>query len=149
MQISGQLEWRTMSKMIVLAWPDPYGTIPYHHDHILNGRLFGRVDVHVSVMNVIGVTVFSGAAWFTVEKWSQEMSLTSPWPIRTHTLYYSWLHGTYELSFFVELCFLPWHLTPMSGNRISIRGTNRNDVQYWHARSGEVVFYVIKLLIPL
>jgi hypothetical protein len=66
--------------------------------------------------------------------------------IRTHTLYYLWLHGTYELSFFVEMCFLPWHLTPMSGNRISIRGRNRNDAQYWHVRSGEVVFYAIMLL---
>ena len=61
----------------------------------------------------------------------------------------TWLNGTYELSFFVEMCFLPWHLTPMSGNRISIHGTNRNDVHYWRVRSGEVVFYAIVHFIPL
>jgi len=45
MQISGQLEWPTMSKM----QNDCFGMTglwwQYHHDHILKGRLFGRVDV--------------------------------------------------------------------------------------------------------
>ena len=57
MQISGQLEWPTMSKM----QNDCFGMNglwwQYHHDHILKGRLFGRVDV----------TVFSCAACFVVE----------------------------------------------------------------------------------
>ena len=45
MQISGQLEWPTMSNM----QNDCFGMNglwwQYHHDHILKGRLFGRVDV--------------------------------------------------------------------------------------------------------
>ena len=45
MQISGQLEWPTMSNM----QNDCFGMNgllwQYHHDHILKGRFFGRVDV--------------------------------------------------------------------------------------------------------
>ena len=72
----------------------------------------------------------------------QEMSLTSPWPIRIQTVVLRG-YGTLRTLIFVEMCFLSWHLTPLSGNRISIRGTNWKHAQYLRVRSGEVVFYAI------
>jgi hypothetical protein len=74
-------------------------------------------------VNVLSVTVFFGAACVTVEQWSQEMSLTSPWPIRIHTFIIPDYMELTNSCFFVEICFLPWHLTPMSGNRISVHNT--------------------------
>ena len=82
-------------------------------------------------LNDVNMLFFSGAACFIVGQWC-------PWP-----------YMTYELSFFAEMWFLPWHLSRMSGNRISIHGTNQNDAQYWRVRSGEVVFYAIVHFIPL
>jgi hypothetical protein len=73
-------------------------------------------------VNVIGVTVFSSAACFMVEAATGDephvpmahpdsnFCFTSPWDLRTLVI--------------VEMCFLPWHLTSMSGNRISIHRTN-------------------------
>ena len=44
---------------------------------------------------------------------------------------------------FIEICFLSWHLMPMSGNIFSIHGTNRKHAQYVRVRSWEVDFYAI------
>ena len=88
-------------------------------------------------MNVLGVTVFSGTACFVVEAATRD----DPWPIRIQT-FFSRLWDLRTLVF-VEMCFLSWHVTPMSGNRISIHGTNRKHEQYLRVRSGEVVFYAI------
>ena len=72
----------------------------YHHDHILKGRFFGRVDVcecawcdcFFPVLHVL---------WL---RRPQEMSLTSPWPIRIQTFVLR-NYGTCELSFSLRYAF--------------------------------------------
>ena len=109
------------AKVVLPAWPNQY-----HHDHNWNGRLLFGTGWMTWIC-----CFFFGAACFIVGQWC-------PWP-----------YMTYELSFFAEMWFLPWHLLRMSGNRILIHGTNQNDEQYWRVRSGEVVFYAIVHFIPL
>ena len=99
----------------------------YHHDHILKGRFFGRVDVlFFPVLHVLWLRrpqeMTRGPSGF-------KLSFSRLWDLRTLV--------------FIEMCFLSWHLTPMSGNRIPIQGTNQKHAQYVRVRSGEVVFYVI------
>ena len=97
----------------------------YHHDHILKGRFFGRVDVcefawcdcFFPVLHVLWLRrpqeMTRGPSGF-------KLSFLRLWDLRTLV--------------FVEMCFLSWHVTPMSGNRISIHGTNRKHEQYANVR---------------
>ena len=92
-------------------------------------------------MNVLGVTVFSGAACFVVEAATgDEPHVPVAHPDSNFCFTQLW---DLQTLVFVEICFLSWHLMPMSGNIISIHGTNWKHAQYLHVRSGEVVFYVI------
>ena len=99
MQISGQLEWPTMSKM----QNDCFGMNglwwQYHHDHILKGWFFGRVDV----CECAWCDCFFRCCMFC--GWGgHRMSLTLPWPIRIQTFVLR-DYGTCELSFLSRYAF--------------------------------------------
>ena len=124
MQISGQ-PW-AKCKMIVLAWTDCDGNTTM--------MLFGREDVCECAWCDCFFQCCMFCGWGGHRRWpvahpDSNFCFTRLWDLRTLV--------------FVEMCFLSWHVTPMSGNRISIHGTNRKHEQYLRVRSGEVVFYAI------
>ena len=129
----------------------------YHHDHILKGRFFGRVDVCECAwcdcfFPVLHVLWLRRPQEMSRDPSGFKLSFSQLWDLRT-LVFMTRGPSRFKLSFsrlwdlqtlvFIEMCFVSWHVTPMSGNRISIHGTNRKHEQYLRVRSGEVVFYVI------
>ena len=166
LQTTMQIEWPTMSKM----QNDCFGMTglwwQYHHDHILKGRLFGRlVWLFFPVLHVYGwgghrrwasrprgPSGFKLLFYVTMGRTRRNVRLpsmsmveaatgdeplvpvahpdstfcfTSPWDLRT-------------LVFRRNV----WHITSMSGNRISIHRTNRKHAQYL-VSDQEGFFYAI------
>ena len=159
MQISGQLEWPTMSNM----QNDCFGMNgllwQYHHDHILKGRFFGRVDVCECAWCDCFFRYCMFCGWGGPRRWP----VAHP---DSNFLFRD--YGTYELLFSSRCDFClrtsrqcqetesrfterigNTNNMPMSGNRISIHGMNRKHEQYLRVRSGEVVFYTIMHFVVL
>ena len=66
--------------------------------------------------------------------------------------WFVFMTGTRELLSFVEMCFLPWPLTPMLGNRISIRNPHipvtHPDSYSWQHGTHKLLSFVEMCVLP-